>query len=415
MGLDWLKVCADATATDCVQPIQLSYLIALVIGAVLFAVIARRSRDLSTATLTLMVVAIAINIAVGSLIYFLRLPIYLDSIGTVLVGALAGPWAGALTGLLSNLIWSILPVPGGAGPTAAFFAPVAAVIGLMAGFWASRGVFRLRSDDARVGGFLALAFGIAAAGIALLVVQATVGLTIDFESTDSQNRFVVVGLAIVAVGIVAGWVSRRTIFDLKGEDPRIRTYLVAATAISAAVLVFAFVRLLIGPTGYFSAMDGVLDDGTPDPQLGINLTGLALSDPLGMIVALAIAVLIAAGITSWARRGENARLFPVWVGGLTTGLVAAMISAPIAAGVFGGVTGGGTDVLVALFRTLGLNVLQSAFAQGLTSDPLDKTISYTIVFIILSALPITVRTMYSRGEETVASEAPATSEQTVPA
>ena len=416
MGLDWLTICADSAATNCVQPIQLAYLIAVVVGAILFAVIARRSRDLSTATLTLMVVAIAINIAVGSLIYALRLPIYLDSIGTVLVGALAGPWAGALTGLLSNLIWSILPVPGGAGPTAAFFAPVAAVIGLMAGFWASRGVFRLRSDDARVGGFLALAFGIAAAGIALLIVQATIGLTIDFDSTDSQNRFVVIGLVIVAIGIAAGWLSRRTIFDLKGEDPRIRTYLVAATAISAGVLIFAFVRLLIGPTGYFSSVDGVLDDGTPDSFLGgANLTSLALADPLGLIVALVIAVLIAIGITSWARRGENARLFPVWVGGLTTGLVAAMISAPIAAGVFGGVTGGGTDALVALFRTLGLNVLQSAFAQGLTSDPLDKTISYTIVFIILSALPITVRTMYSRGEETVASEAPVPGEQTVPA
>ena len=60
--------------------------------------------------------------------------------------------------------------------------------------------------------------------------------------------------------------------------------------------------------------------------------------------------------------------------------MAAAISAPIAAGVFGGVTGGGTDALVALFRTLGLSVFQSAFAQGLTSDPLDKTISYTIVF-----------------------------------
>ena len=83
-----------------------------------------------------MAVAIAINIAVGSITYALRLPIYLDSIGTVLVGALAGPWAGALTGILSNLIWSILPIPGGAGPTAAFFAPVAGVIGLMAGFWA---------------------------------------------------------------------------------------------------------------------------------------------------------------------------------------------------------------------------------------------------------------------------------------
>jgi len=413
MGFDWLTICADSAATNCVQPIQLAYLIAVIVGAILFAVIARRSRDLSTATLTLMVVAIAINIAVGSLISFLRLPIYLDSIGTVLVGALAGPWAGALTGLLANLIWSILPVPGGAGPTAAFFAPVAAVIGLMAGFWASRGVFRLRSDDARIGGFLAIAFGIAAAGIALLVAQATIGLTIDFDSTDSQNRFVVIGLVIIAIGIAAGWLSRRTIFDLKGDDPRIRTYLVAATAISAGVLIFAFVRLLIGPTGYFSTIDGVLDDGSPDG--GANLTSLALSDPLGLIVALVIAVLIAVGITSWARRGDNARLFPVWVGGLTTGLVAAMISAPIAAGVFGGVTGGGTDALVALFRTLGLNVLQSAFAQGLTSDPLDKTISYTIVFVILSALPITVRTMYSRGEDTVASEAPVPGEQTVPA
>ena len=187
MSLSWLQVCAEGQAENCVSTVQIVYLLALVVGAVLFAVIARRSRDLSTAALTLMVVAIAINITVGSLTVALRLPIYLDSIGTVLVGALAGPWAGALTGLLSNFIWSFLPVPGGAGPTAAFFAPVAAVIGLMAGFWASRGVFRLRADDARIGGFLALAFGIAAAGVAFLVIQATVGMTIDFEDQDSQR------------------------------------------------------------------------------------------------------------------------------------------------------------------------------------------------------------------------------------
>ena len=100
---------------------------ALVVGAVVLAIIGRRARDFTTAVLSLMAVAIAINIAVGSIIYALRLPIYLDSIGTVLVAALAGPWAGALTGILSNLIWSILPIPGGAGPTAAFFAPVAGV------------------------------------------------------------------------------------------------------------------------------------------------------------------------------------------------------------------------------------------------------------------------------------------------
>ena len=57
---------------------------------------------------------------------------------------------------------------------------------------------------------------------------------------------------------------------------------------------------------------------------------------------------------------------------------------------------------MALFRTLGLNVLQSAFAQGLTSDPLDKTISYTVVFLVLASLPLSVRTMFSRGESTIA-------------
>ena len=404
MDLNWLQICTEGQATPCVAPIQLAYLVALVIGAVLLGIIGQRSRDFTTAVLTLMPVAIAINIAVGSIAFALRLPIYLDSIGTVLVGALAGPWAGALTGILSNLIWSILPIPGGAGPTAAFFAPVAGVIGLMAGFWAGRGVFQIRSDDARVGRFLSLAAGFAAAAIALLILQSTIGLTVDSADPNSQNRFVVIGILIVLIGVAVAWISGRTVFDLQPSDPRIRTYLVGATAIAAFVLVFSLFRLLFGPTGYFSTVNGKDPDG--DGPLGplfggADLSSLALADPSGLLAAIAVGALVGFLVYTWARRGENSRLFPVWIGGATTGLVAAMISAPIAAGVFGGVTGGGTDALVALFRTLGLSVFQSAFAQGLTSDPLDKTISYTIVFVILGALPITVRTMYSRGEATV--------------
>jgi hypothetical protein len=400
--MEWLSICAEGQE-NCIQPIQAAYLVVLVIGAVLLLVAGRRARDFTTATLVLMAVAIAINIAVGSITFALRLPLYLDSIGTVLVGVLAGPWAGALTGLLSNFIWSILPIPGGAGPNAAFFAPVAAVIGLMAGFWGSRGVFRLRPDDARVGGFLALATGIAAAMLGLILVQLTVGIpSLDFEdpnALDNQMRFVLISLALVGVGVLAGWASGRSIYRLEGRPDAARRYLSVAAAVAAAAFAFALIRLLFGPTGYFSGMDGLNDDGTADGFP--NLTALALDDPLGMIAAVVVAVLIFLLAYRWATSGDNARLFPVWVGGLTTGIIAAAISAPIAAGVFGGVTVGGTDALVALFRTLGLNVFQSAFAQGLTSDPLDKTISYTIVFLILGALPLTMRTMYSRGEATV--------------
>ena len=401
-SLSWLQVCGEGQTENCVPTIQVIYLVAVLVGVVLVAIIGRRSRDLSTSTLSLMPVAIAINIAVGAIAVALRVPIYLDSIGTVLVGVLAGPWAGALTGLLSNLIWSILPVPGGAGPTAAFFAPVAGVIGLMAGFWATQGVFNLRTDDERVGRFLALAAGIGAAAITMLVIQQTIGLTFDFEDTDSQTRFVSLGLLIVGVGVFVAWMTNSTLFAFEPNDSRIHPYLAAATAISAFALLVALLRLLFAPNGYFSGVDGLNDDGSPDPFLGgANLTGLALPDPAGFIVVVVIAVVVAALLWTWARRGENARLFPVWVGGLTTGIVAAVISAPIAAGVFGGVTGAGTDLLVSAYRALGLGIFQSVFAQGLTSDPLDKTISYTIVFFILGALPITVRTMFSRGEAAV--------------
>ena len=218
--LDWLQICAEGQTTAASRRSRSPTSSALIVGAVLFAVIARRSRDLTTATLTLMAVAIAINIAVGSITVVLRLPIYLDSIGTVLVGALAGPWAGALTGLLSNLIWSLLPVPGGAGPTTAFFAPVAGVIGLMAGFWASRGVFQLRSDDARVGGFLALAAGIAGGRRRVPRRPADdrhPGLLRRPTRTRSANQtqFVLIALVIVALGVVVGWLTGRTVFAFR--------------------------------------------------------------------------------------------------------------------------------------------------------------------------------------------------------
>ena len=405
----WLQVCAEGQTDGCVSPYVALYLVGLLVAVPILFLIARRTRDLTTSTLLLMVVSIAINITVGAIVIALRLPIYVDSIGTVLVGVLAGPWAGALTGLLSNLIWSLLPVPGGAGPFTAAFAPVAMVIGLMAGFWASRGVFRLRSDDARVGRFLALAAGIAVAGIAFVIVQWTIGVPELFNADGSPNipnqtQFVLTATAILVLGVLVAWASGRTVFAFKADDPRIRTYLRVATAASAFVIVVGLVQLLFGPTGWLSTLDGSDPDAEGPltaPFGGADLTGLALDSATALIVGVVLGGLLAAGAWWWASRGENARLFPVWVGGLTTGLVAAAISAPIAAGLFGGVTGAGTDALVALFRTLGLNVFQSAFAQGLTSDPLDKTISYTIVYAILIALPITVRTMYSRGETTV--------------
>ncbi len=91
----------------------------------------RIKKDFTTLTLVMIPVAIAINVAVGQLVILLKLPLYLDSIGTVLVGLLAGPWAGALTGIISNLVWSIT----GLFPQAWAWAHVAAIIGIFAGLF----------------------------------------------------------------------------------------------------------------------------------------------------------------------------------------------------------------------------------------------------------------------------------------
>jgi energy-coupling factor transport system substrate-specific component len=93
--------------------------------------------SLTTVTLALIPIAIVINIAMGTLVTALRIPLYLDSIGTVLVGVLAGPLAGGLTGFLSNIIWGFL-----IGPIPWWFAPVALVIGVLAGIFGARSWMR---------------------------------------------------------------------------------------------------------------------------------------------------------------------------------------------------------------------------------------------------------------------------------
>jgi energy-coupling factor transport system substrate-specific component len=122
-------------------------------------------------------VAIAINIAVGHLIYTLGgIPLYLDSIGTILVGALAGPWAGALTGLLSDLIWGL----SGLNVTYAPFAAVAAIIGMLAGLFGAAGWFRSWWKAIIAGLITGIVAAAASAPIATYVYGGVTGSGTDF-------------------------------------------------------------------------------------------------------------------------------------------------------------------------------------------------------------------------------------------
>ncbi len=155
-------------------------------------------KEFSTRTLVLIPVAIAINIVVGQLLIILKLPIYLDSIGTVLVGALAGPWAGALTGALTNIIWGLTLYP-----QAMPFFYVAAVIGAMAGIAAKLGVFERISPrwlSALIGGFFFF-------GLTLFILSVTTysreGLIPN--ATDLIRQYGVVFIIIAIIGLAIGY------------------------------------------------------------------------------------------------------------------------------------------------------------------------------------------------------------------
>jgi hypothetical protein len=270
-----------------------------------------------TRTLVLMPIAIAINIVLGQTIAaVLKIPIYLDSIGTVLVGVLAGPIPGLLTGLLSNLLWTyVLPAPFH-NDFAAPFAVTAAFIGFFSGLVAQWGLFRSRPD-------------------------ATWGR---------------VALAALVVILVVGGIG-----------------------------FYGFVPFYAGTDFTF-------------------FNPAAQADPVFTILGYAIAVLILGsiiGLIALLVVRRDVGVAYVAIAGLVCGIVSAIISAPIAAGVFGGVTGSGTDFLVAAFQQAGSDLSTAVLQQGLLSDPIDKTVTFFVVFVLLQTLSRRFIARFPQGEKAV--------------
>ncbi len=84
---------------------------------------------ISAMKLCMLAMAVCINVAGGQLALMLRLPIYLDSIGTILTGLWMGPVCGILPNLLSGVILGMTT-----DIYSLYFAPVGMITGLMAGF-----------------------------------------------------------------------------------------------------------------------------------------------------------------------------------------------------------------------------------------------------------------------------------------
>jgi len=91
--------------------------------------------DFSMLALLIIPVSVAVNFVGGQLASLLKLPMYLDTIGTIFAAMLCGPWVGAVAGGLTNIVTGI------ANPVNFAFIPVNVLAGLVTGFLARKKMF----------------------------------------------------------------------------------------------------------------------------------------------------------------------------------------------------------------------------------------------------------------------------------
>ncbi len=256
------------------------------------------SRQFDTRTIVLIPVAIAINIILGQAVASaLKLPIYFDSIGTILVGALAGPVAGALTGFLANTLWTYVVPPPFHSDFAAPFAIVAAVIGLLAGLFGRVGWLRPRTGRSTLQ--LALGGGAAiliVAGLGYYAYTRFYGEGFALFGSGGDLIFVILGWLVVVliVGAVVGFLAllfvRRDLSVAYVVVAGVSTGIVAAL-ISAPISANLFSGVTGSGTDFLVA---AFRQAGSDIQTATFQQGL-LSDPVDKLVTfLTVYVILAA-------------------------------------------------------------------------------------------------------------------------
>ena len=96
-------------------------------------------KSISIKNISLVGLGIAINVVGAFIAYTLKLPIYLDSIGTILIAAILGPKYAMISGVLGSLVSGIT-----FDVYSLYFSPVQITTGLLSGIMFKKGLLNGR-------------------------------------------------------------------------------------------------------------------------------------------------------------------------------------------------------------------------------------------------------------------------------
>lgn len=141
----------------------------------------------TTRQLALMGMLVALNVAVGGIVHVIKLPIFLDSIGTILAAVILGLGGGVVVGVLSFLVAAVL-----INPVYIWFIGTQATIAIAVYLLASRlATFKSVPRVVAMGIVLGVVAGIVSAPIIILVFGGVAGsgrdmITAGLISTGQQ-------------------------------------------------------------------------------------------------------------------------------------------------------------------------------------------------------------------------------------
>lgn len=156
------------------------------------------NKKINIRNLTLVSMAIALNV-IGALVALgLRLPIYLDSIGTILIACLIGPKYAVMTGVCGSLVSGIT-----FDPYSIYFAPVQISTGLLAGIMYNKGFLKGKK----------IPLGVFIFTLPTSIISACIAAFLFGGVTSSGSSYIVQILSHFNVPMVVGVFATQVITD----------------------------------------------------------------------------------------------------------------------------------------------------------------------------------------------------------
>ena len=147
----------------------------------------KKAKTWSTITLAMIPICLAINYVGAQIAIALKLPMYLDVIGSIMMGAICGPIPGVVLGALSSAINSL------SEPTAIAYIPGTVSCGLVAGLLGKAG-FMKQLWKSLIAGFVL--------AVAAVAISSPITAFLYGGISGTGNDVIVLGLQAAGMGLL---------------------------------------------------------------------------------------------------------------------------------------------------------------------------------------------------------------------